>query len=85
MTQFLDNYNNKQMVHFPPSPSVEEYKTIAYSFVNKHKQYSSVQAVRQGVCKLAAIELSAQPFIRKEVKKRIGEYATITTELKDQG
>ena len=42
VTQFLDNYNNKQMVHFPPSPSVEEYKTIAYSFVNKHKQYSSV-------------------------------------------
>ena len=52
---------------------------MAQKFIND--QYPSENLVHQGVCKFAAIELSAQPLIRNAMKNNISEHAHISTEL----
>ena len=66
--QFLENLERKQMIHQPPCPN-ESPKNLANRFVNE--QYPTDHMVHQGVCKFAAIELSAQPLIRNEMKNTL--------------
>lgn len=72
----------KKMTHVPPRPS-ESPKNLAQRF--KNDQYPTENLVHQGVCKFAAIELSAQPLIRNAMKNNISEHATITTVVTEQG
>lgn len=41
--------------------------------------------VFQGVCKLAALELAAQPFIRNQMKKQVYGNYELSTQPTDQG
>jgi len=49
------------MTHVPPRPA-ETPKILAQRYINE--QYPTENLVHKGVCKFAAIELSAQPLIR---------------------
>ena len=73
----------KKMTHVPPRPS-ESPKSLATRFVD-NVIYKSENMVHQGVCKFAAIELSAQPLIRNAMKNNISEHAHITTVVNEQG
>lgn len=70
------------MVHLPPQPAESPY-VEAKNYLND--QYPTEEVVRYGVCNFAAIELSAQPYIRNEIKNFVSEHAHITTELTEQG
>ena len=72
----------KKMTHLPPRPT-ESPKSLAQRFINE--QYPTENLVHQGVCKFAAIELSAQPLIRNAMKNNISEHAHITAVLTEQG
>lgn len=58
-------------------------KTLASRYINE--MYPTEAHVHAGVCKFAAIELSAQPLIRNAMKNNISEHAHITTVLTEQG
>ena len=79
---FLENLKAKQALHQPPQPESDPY-TEAKMYLNE--QYPSEEVVRYGVCTFAAIELSAQPYIRNDIKKFVNEHAHMTTELTEQG
>ena len=57
----MENLKAKQMLHPPPQP-VENPYTEAKNYINE--QYPTEEVARYGVCNFAAIELSAQPYIR---------------------
>lgn len=75
-SQFLENLKAKQVLYQPQQP-VENPYTEAKRYLNE--QYPSEEVVRYGVCTFAAIELSAQPYIRNEIKRFVSEHAHITT------
>lgn len=80
--QFIENIEEKKMTQVPPRPN-ESPKILAQRFINE--LYPTETLVHQGVCKFAAIELSAQPLIRNKMKENISEHGFITTELTEQG
>ena len=70
------------MINHPPCPT-ESTEIIAKKFVNGN--FPTLKLVLEGVCKFAAIELSAQPKIRSLMKAHINQHGTITTSLTEQG
>ena len=58
------------MTHVPPKPA-ESPLAFAMKYIND--QYVDAHSVHKGVCKFAAIELSAQPVIRNQMKNHLNE------------
>ena len=80
--QFLENLELKKMTHVPPQPT-ESPKALATRYIND--QYLDEHAVHKGVCKFAAVELSAQPLIRHKMKDNLNENGYLSTVLTEQG
>ena len=50
-----------------------------------NEQYPDAHSVHKGVCKFAAIELSAQPVIRNQMKNTLNENGYLSTKITEQG
>ena len=70
------------MTHVPPKPA-ESPLAFAMKYIND--QYVDAHSVHKGVCKFAAIELSAQPVIRNQMKNHLNENGYLSTKLTEQG
>ena len=70
------------MTHVPPRPT-ETPLALATRYIND--QYQNAHSVHKAVCKFAAVELSAQPLIRNQMKNTLNENGYLSTVLTEQG
>lgn len=92
-SQFLENLRLKKLAHIPPELK-QHPSTLARQYSeplsdaaleDPNEVHRREMEVFQGVCKLAAIELSVQPFIRSLFKKHVYSQYELSTEPTDQG
>jgi len=66
----------------PPEP-IESPATLAVDYFGDY--YKEDLALFQAVCKFAALELAAQPFIRNAMKKNLRNHGYLSTAPTEQG
>jgi hypothetical protein len=92
-SQFLENLRLKKLSHIPPELK-QHPSTLARQYSeplseamadDPNEVHRREMEVFQGVCKLAAIELSVQPFVRSLFKKHVYSNYELFTQPTDQG
>ena len=85
----MENLQLRKLAHVPPEPKqhpsniARQYITVLPENMSddlKELENNRELEVFKGVCKLAALELAAQPFIRNQMKKHVYSNYKLSTE-----